>query len=309
MKIINRSVLKYVMAVIAVLGGQLLLAQQQPEYTQYMYNTMAINPAYAGSNGPLEASLLHRSQWVGIDGAPKTQSFGIHGKLGKKVGLGLNAINDKVGPSNQFSVNAAFAYHLVTGYNTKLSLGVDLGLDVMNINWSKGLYYDNNDAFFNDNINEVRPLVGAGAFFYSDKWYIGLSAPNLLTLNSYDPGEEVVFQRRNHYYLMGGYVFGLSDRLSFKPAVLATVVEGAPISMDVSANFMWMEKLTFGVAHRITDSVSALFGLQLAKSFFVGYAYDYSVSKLNKYNDGSHEIILKYTLSNKNERARSPRFF
>src|SRR5690606_8825259 len=161
-----------------VLGGQLLLAQQQPEYTQYMYNTMAINPAYAGSNGPLEASLLHRSQWVGIDGAPKTQSFGLHGKLGKRVGLGLNALNDKIGPSNQFAINAAFAYHLITGRNTHLSLGVNAGLDVLNVNWSKGQYYDPNDVLFNANINEVRPLIGAGALFYSDQWYIGVSSPN-----------------------------------------------------------------------------------------------------------------------------------
>ncbi|HUH46932.1 MAG TPA: type IX secretion system membrane protein PorP/SprF [Arenibacter sp.] len=309
MKIIKESVLKAVIAITFVLSGQFLLAQQQPEYTQYMYNTMVLNPAYAGSNGPLEVSLLHRSQWVGIEGAPKTQSFGLHGKLWKKVGLGLSAINDKIGPSNQFAVNAAFGYHLVTGQNTHLSLGVNIGMDVMNINWSKGLYYDPNDVILNDNINEVRPLVGAGAYFYSEKWYLGISVPSLLTLNSYDPGEEVVFQRRNHYYLMGGYVFNLSDQFRFKPAILGTVVEGSPISVDVSANFQWMEKFTFGVAHRFSDSVSALVGLQLAKSFFVGYAYDYSVSKLNKYNDGSHEIILKYTLSNKNQRARSPRFF
>lgn len=309
MKIIKESVLKAVIAIAFVFSGPLLLAQQQPEYTQYMYNTLIFNPAYAGSNGPLDVSLLHRSQWVGIEGAPKTQSFGLHGKMGKKVGLGLSAINDKIGPSNQFAVNAAFAYHLVTGRNTQLALGVNVGMDVMNINWSKGLYYDSNDVILNDNINEVRPLVGAGAYFYSDKWYLGVSAPSFLTLNSYDPGEEVVFQRRNHYYLMAGYVFNLSDQLRFKPAILGTVVEGSPISMDVSANFQWMEKFTLGVAHRFSDSVSALAGFHLARSFFVGYAYDYSVSKLNKYNDGSHEIILKYTLSNKNERARSPRFF
>ena len=309
MKVIDKRVLRGVWTIMAAFCAHLLAAQQQPEYTQYMYNTMLINPAYAGSSGPFEASLLHRSQWVGIEGAPKTQSFGMHGKLGKSVGLGLNALNDRIGPSSQFAVNAAFAYHLVTGKETRLALGLNAGLDVLNVNWSKGKYYGPNDVILNDNINEVRPLMGAGAYFYGDKWYVGLSAPNLLALNSYDPGEEVVFQRRNHYYFMGGYVFGLSDQLLLKPAILATVVEGAPISLDISANFLFMEKFSFGVAHRITDSVSALVGLQLAKSFFVGYAYDYSVSKLNKYNDGSHEIILKYALSHKNDKARSPRFF
>lgn len=309
MKIIKEGFLKAVIAIVLVFSGQLLLGQQQPEYTQYMYNTMILNPAYVGSNGPLNASLLHRSQWVGIEGAPITQSFGLHGKLGKKVGLGLGAVNDKIGPSNQFAVNAAFAYHLVTGQNTRLSLGVNVGMDVMNINWSKGLYYDPNDVILNENINEVRPVVGAGAYFYSDKWYLGISVPSVLNLNSYDPGEEVVFQRRHHYYLMSGYVFDLSDQLRFKPAILATVVEGSPISVDLSANFQWMEKLTLGIAHRFSDSVSALAGFQLAKSFFVGYSYDHSVSKLNKYNDGSHEIILKYAMEPKNQRARSPRFF
>lgn len=309
MKIIYNSPSKYIMLIIIVLGGKMLQAQQQPQYTQYMYNTTVINPAYSGTNGRLEASLLHRSQWGGIEGAPTTQSLAINGKVGERVGLGLNAMNDKVGPSNEVAVNGVFSYHLITGQNTRLSLGINVGFDVINIDWSKGRYYDNQDVVFNENINEVRPLFGAGAFYYGEKWYVGVSAPNLLQNNSYDPQEEVMFQRMIHYYFTGGYVFDLSHQLKFKPAILATVVRGAPISFDISANFLIIEKFTLGAAYRINDAFSALFGIQLGRNFFVGYAYDHSVTDIRKYNDGSHEIILKYFLPTINEKVRSPRFF
>jgi type IX secretion system PorP/SprF family membrane protein len=291
------------------LFGYETTAQQQPQYTQYMYNPMSINAGYAGTNGTLEAILLHRSQWVGIDGAPKTQNFGIHGEVGNKVGLGLSATNDNIGPMSQQYINANFAYKLNLSQNTILSLGVNAGVNLMNVDWSKGRYESQTDNVFNNNVNSSRLIVGSGGYLYGEKWYVGLSVPNFLITESYDDVEESVIRRKVHYYLQGGYVFNLGENLKFKPAFLAKVVEGAPATYDVSANFMYKEKFVLGAGYRFTDAFSALAGFQVSPSIFIGYAYDRSITDLQKYNDGSHEIILKFNLQNKSKIAKSPRFF
>src|SRR5699024_5096722 len=195
-------------------------AQQDPQYTQYMYNTMTINPAYTGTPGALQANLLYRSQWVGVEGAPETQTFGIHSPLSnEKIGLGLNVVNDKIGPSNELFMSGNFSYTVQTSYNTKLAFGAKAGLKVLNIDFSKGRFYDDDDVLLSNNIqNKVLPTVGAGAYFYSDNWYVGLSVPNFFRTEYYDDVEEAVLSNRLHYYLIGGYVFSLSDNLLFKPA-------------------------------------------------------------------------------------------
>ncbi len=279
-------------------------AQQDPQYTQYMYNTMAVNPAYAGSTGNLEATLLHRSQWVGISGAPQTQSFSIQSPLrNEKVGLGLSVVNDKIGPSNELYLDGNFSYSVPLGYEKA-------GMRMLNIDWSKGRYYNNNDVLLNQNIdNQMKLAVGAGIYYYTDKWYIGASIPNFIQNDYYDDVQESVDYERMHYFLMGGYVFDLSPNLKFKPAFLVKAVSGAPLSADVSANFMIAEKFVIGGAYRTDDSVSILAGFQISKSFYIGYAFDYTVSELNKYNDGSHEIILRYQFIKSQDKIKSPRFF
>ncbi|MCK0132103.1 type IX secretion system membrane protein PorP/SprF [Flavobacteriaceae bacterium F08102] len=297
------------MVIIFTFSYKLSVAQQQTQYTQYRFNTLSINSAYAGTTGGFEASIMHRSQWMGYAGAPVTQSLSLDGKLGESIGLGLNAFSDKIGPSNEVEIKGAFAYQLTLGTNTTLSLGINVGMEILNVDWSKGTYYDDSDVVFNENINELRPVFGAGGFLYGEQWYLGVSAPNLLTKNSYKPGEEVVFQRENHYYLMGGYVFNISDNLTFKPAILAKIVEGAPISADFSGNFMINEKITFGGAYRLDDSISGMLGLYLSKNLFIGYAYDFSISELTKHNDGSHEIVLQYARPNSNQAIETFRRF
>lgn len=204
-------------------------AQQNPEYTQYMYNTLTVNPAYTGSVGTVEASLLHRSQWVGIDGAPVTQSFVIHSPLANdKIGLGLSIINDKLGPSNETNFEGNFSYTVNVSRDKKLAFGLKAGLRKLDIDWSKGRYYDPMDALLNQNIdNEVKLSVGAGLYLYGDKWYIGASVPNFIKGNYYDDIQESIDIDRLHYYLIGGYVFDLSDNLKFKPATLIKAVSGA----------------------------------------------------------------------------------
>lgn len=286
-------------------------AQQDPQYTQYMYNTMAINPAYAGSTGTVEATLLHRSQWVGISGAPVTQSFSIHSPLrNEKVGLGLSVVNDKIGPSNELYLDGNFSYSIPLGYEKRLAFGLKAGTRMLNIDWSKGRYYDNNDVLLNQNIdNQMKLAVGAGIYYYTDKWYVGLSVPSFIRNDYYDDVQESIDYDRMHYFLMGGYVFDLSPSLKFKPAFLVKAVSGAPISADVSANFMIQEKFVIGGAYRTDDSVSILAGFQISPSFYLGYAFDYTVSELNKYNDGSHEIILRYQFVKNQSKIKSPRFF
>jgi type IX secretion system PorP/SprF family membrane protein len=286
-------------------------AQQNPEYTQYMYNTITVNPGYTGSTGSLEANLLLRKQWVGIDGAPQTGTFGIHAPLrNQKIGLGLNIIADQLGPSTEQFLTGNFSYTIETSYKTKLAFGLKAGARMLNIDWSKGRFYDSSDVLLQNNIdNKIMPLVGAGVYLYSEKWYVGLSAPNFMRYDYYDDIQESVVSDKMHYYLMGGYVFDLSDNLKFKPSVLVKAVSGSPWTGDVSANFLIQEKFTLGAAYRWDDSVSALVGFQISKSFFAGYAFDYTVSKLNKYNDGSHEIILRYHLPQKTAAIKSPRFF
>ena len=286
-------------------------AQQDPGYTQYMYNPMTVNSAYAGSTGVLEAVLIHRSQWVGIDGAPSTQAFAIHSPLAnERIGLGFSAVNDNLGPSNEIYLDGNFSYTLPLNYDVKLALGVKAGARVLNIDWSKGRYYDGTDVLLNTNIdNKITPSVGAGAYLYSDKWYVGASVPSFIRGDYYDDVQQSVNIERLHYYVTAGYVFDFSDNLKFKPAILARGVNGAPISVDASANFLIAEKFTLGAGYRWDDSVSALAGFQISRDLFIGYSYDYTTTDLNKYNDGSHEIVLRFQLNKKSNQIKSPRFF
>lgn len=286
-------------------------AQQEAQYTQYMYNTLTVNPAYTGTVGHFQGVLQHRSQWVGLDGAPTTQAFTLHSPVfNERMGLGLSVVNDRLGPSQEFFANANFAYIIPVGYDANLSFGLKAGVRLMDIDWSKGIYYQQNDPLLNTNINnKTTPTVGAGVYYYTEKFYAGLSVPSFIRSDYYDDVQESTVSDRLHYYIMGGYVFDLSENLKFKPAVLGKVVSGAPVTVDVSANFLLYEKLTLGASYRWDDSVSALVGFQITRGVFAGYSYDYTVTDFNKYNDGSHEVILRFDVLPKNKRVKSPRFF
>ncbi|MFC4817012.1 type IX secretion system membrane protein PorP/SprF [Flavobacterium sp. GCM10023249] len=287
------------------------IAQQNPEYTQYMYNTMMVNPGYTGSVGAFEANLLLRKQWVSIVGAPQTGTLGIHSPLkNKKIGLGMNFISDDLGPSSEQTLAGNMSYTIELSESAKLALGMKAGIRLLNIDWSKGRFYDSDDVLLNTNVNnKMMGVLGSGAYLYSDKWYVGLSVPNFLRSDYYDDIQESVISDELHFYFIGGYVFDLSDSVKFKPSALVKAVSGSPLSTDISANFLLKEKLTLGASYRWDDSVSALAGIQVSNSFFLGYSFDYTVTRLNKYNDGSHEIILRYQLPQKTTTIKSPRFF
>jgi type IX secretion system PorP/SprF family membrane protein len=285
-------------------------AQQDPQYTQYMYNTMSVNPAYAGQRDVLSVTALYRTQWVGIDGAPKTLTLGIHSPLrNERIGLGLNIVSDRLGPANETSIDANISYTLPLDEtdDLQLSFGIKAGLHILSADWSRGRY-NLTDSFFNENINLTSPTIGSGLYLHSKKWYLGLSVPNILNTDHYDDFSESIATERLHYFLIGGYVFNLNDNTKLKPAFLVKGVTGAPLIADLSLNALFNDKFTLGLAYRWDDSVSGLAGFQINPGLFVGYAYDATTTGLNNYNSGTHEIMLRFELQ-QIEKFLSPRFF
>lgn len=310
---IHKSLLiRNIILVFVTLLSIKLSAQQDPQYTQYMYNTMSVNPAYAGQRQVLSITGLYRTQWVGIDGAPKTQTLGVHAPLrNDNLGLGLSVVNDALGPANETYIDANFSYSIYLDDSndefTKLSFGIKGGMQLLSTDWSKGRFR-NPDNIFGENISLFSPTIGTGVYLHSAKWYVGFSVPNFLTTKHYDDFQESLASEKLHYYVIGGYVFDLSETTKFKPAALVKGVSGAPIIADVSANFLFNEKLTLGLAWRWDDSFSGLAGFQVNDGLFIGYSYDATTTNLNNYNSGSHEIMLRFELQNVG-RILSPRFF
>ncbi len=284
-------------------------SQQDSQYTQYMYNTANVNPAYAGSRESLSAFLLHRTQWVGLDGAPVTNNFSISSPLGdSNFGLGLSFTNDKIGPTNENEISADLAYFIQVSENYKLSVGLKGTANLFNLDVNKLTIYDPFDPQFQNVDTEFSPNVGAGLYLFSEKGYVGLSVPNFFESYRYNDNDVEITKEKMHFYLIGGYVFDISESLKFKPALLAKIVEGAPIQADVTANFLLFDKLTLGAAYRWDAAVSGLAGFQISDSWFIGYGYDMETTKLARFNSGSHEIFLRYELFSKT-RVSAPRFF
>jgi len=287
-------------------------AQQDAQFTQYMYNTININPAYAGSRGALSIFGLYRTQWVGLDGAPETSSFSANTPINNSnLGIGLSLVNDKIGPTNENTFSVDLSYTVQTSADFKLSFGIKGSANLFNLDISKLNPEDQGDPQFQDLDNKFSPNVGAGVYWHSDKAYIGLSVPNFIETNRYDDNDIAIYKDKINYYLMGGYVFDLDkyQYIKFKPAVLAKMVEGAPLQVDISANFMFVDKFVLGVAYRWSASVSAMAGFQITDGLYIGYGYDRETTNLNNYNSGSHEIFIRYEFIKKNNKITSPRFF
>ncbi|WP_271785002.1 type IX secretion system membrane protein PorP/SprF [Aquimarina algiphila] len=297
-------------------------AQQDAQYTQYMYNTISVNPAYAGSRGVLSIMGLHRSQWVGLDGAPRTQTLTLNTPLGdtERIGLGLSIVNDEIGPTDETYFDIDFSYTIPTSETGKLSFGVKAGGHLLNVDLQRLSQFNGNDALFENNIdNKFSPQVGAGVYYHTNKFYFGLSAPNLLETDHFDENstssssDAVSFlaEERINYYLITGYVFDISDRVKFKPAALSKLVFGAPLQVDVSANFLLYERLTLGVAYRWSAAVTGQIGFQISDALMIGFAYDRETTELGQtqFNDGSYEVMLRFELFKKYNRMLTPRFF
>lgn len=294
-----------------------VMAQQDPHYTQYMYNMNVVNPAYAGSKENLSGSLLYRQQWAGIEGAPKTATFSMHSPVGKNVGLGLSVISDKIGPVEENNVFGDFSYTLKFGDDHRLAMGIKAGATFHKV----GLFSDIGNGYvphpgdkaFSENINNTYLNLGAGLFYYNQKFYVSFSVPNMLDSKHLDVrvnGDEFEFgSETQHYFLTSGYVFDLSENTKFKPSVMLKSAFKAPTSLDVSANFLFFNKFEAGATYRLEDSYGAMVNYAITPSIRLGYAYDHIVSDLKVTTAASHEFLLLFDLNFPKKVSVSPRFF
>jgi len=286
------------------------VAQQLPQFTQYMYNTISINPAYAGSRETLSVVGLHRSQWVGLEGGPQTQTLSMHAPMrNERVGLGVSFINDELGYQNFSYLYGDFSYTIPTGENSKLAFGIKAGFTSYSLDADFQQSQSNDPVIFGFE-NRWKPNIGTGLYWHSQKWYLGLSAPRILNTD-YTGDAEFQALERISYYFTGGYVFDLSENTKLKPAMLLKATNGAPLSFDLTANFLFHEKFWVGAGYRINERAAAIGGLadfQISKQLRIGYAYEYPISDLRAYTSGTHEVLLMFEIF-KSKRIKSPRYF
>lgn len=280
-----------------------------------MYNTIVVNPAYAGSRQAMSIFALHRTQWVGLEGAPVTNSFSINTPFNNsKVGLGLSFVNDQIGPSVENNIAVDFSYTIPASEKYKMSFGLKASANLLNVDFTKLDYQPGNPIFENNIDNEFSPNIGVGFYLHSDNSYIGISAPNLIETKHFDESatsgssSHIAVEKIN-YYLIAGYVFDLNPNLKLKPSLQTKYVQGAPLQVDLSANFLINEKFTVGAAYRWSAAMSAMVGFQATNSLFIGYGYDFDTTELAQYNSGSHEIFLRFELFSAYDKIISPRFF
>lgn len=298
----NRKEMKKVILIIIVIFSTFSVkGQQDPHYTQYMYNMNIVNPAYAGSKDGLVLSVLGRSQWAGIKDAPRTFTFNAQAPLGKNVGMGLSVIADKIGPLSEQNVYADFSYTIKVNEEAKLAFGLKTGVTFLSAPLSFLNIVNSGDIAFQNNLNETNPNFGVGLYYYTDRYYLGLSVPNLLKTIHFERGNGIISKalEETHYFFTGGYVFQMSDDIKFKPSFLAKAATGAPISVEYSANVLFYDNIEFGLSYRYDDSFSAIFSLNVTENLRMGYAYDHTFTNLGDFNSGSHEILMSFSFGRK----------
>ncbi|WP_188369460.1 PorP/SprF family type IX secretion system membrane protein [Muriicola marianensis] len=314
--LINRAA-RYCIPLLLLCFSFQVSAQQDAQYTQYMYNTVSVNPGYTGSRGHLSIAALYRAQWVGLEGAPKTQTFNFHTPVGYRgVGMGLSIVNDQIGPTSETYFDLDFSYTIQLAAEKRLSFGLkgsvhmlDIRFSELNQDWTNPGGPD--PTLQQDIQNKLSPNLGAGVYYHTDKFYLGLSVPRFLETSHFDESSLSTAAEQMNFYLITGYVFQMNPLWKFKPTLLTKVVQGAPLQVDLSANFMYNDKFIMGAAYRWDAAVSAMAGFQLSPEFLIGLAYDREITELGtaRFNDGSFEVILRYDFFKVKENLKSPRFF
>jgi len=285
-------------------------AQQDPQYTQYMYNMNVVNPAYAGSTESVSIGALYRSQWVGLEGAPTTGTLAIHSPVGSNVGLGFSLISDEVGPVQETNAYVDFSYTIPVGNTTKLAFGLKAGATFHDIGLTGLELTDPDDPFFSENINETTPNIGAGLYFYKpSKYYISASMPNILNSVHLDANGYKIGSETQHFFGAAGYVFDLSENFKLKPHALAKVAFDAPVSFDVNLNLFMYDVVEVGAGYRLDDSFSGMINFLVAPNLRIGYAYDSIQSQLDVVTNSSHEIFINFDINLPRKVSRSPRYF
>ena len=316
---INSKMSKYIKTVLfIVLLYNISIAQQDPGFTQYTYNMSIVNPAYATNDfGFLNIGANYRKQWVNTIGSPRTFSFFGHTPFNDNIEMGVTFTTDQIGEDilkiNENNINIDFAYLLNITDNGKLSLGLKAGFTMYDSGFS-GRLIDSNDPTFTNNVNQVYPTIGAGAYYFTNDYYIGLSAPNFLRSTQLDDAIVVtkLGKEEVHFYLIGGYVFNVNDRFKLKPSFMTRGVKGAPINLDVSLNSLLYDRFEAGISYRLGDAVSGIVGFRVTPTLKIAYSYDATVTDFSNYNNGSHEIVLLFDISLFGLRQgykKSPRFF
>ena len=304
--------------IISILLGILVVfqevnAQQDPQYTQYMYNLNVINPAYAGSKESLSITALYRSQWVGIADNPETFTFSAHSPIGEKVGLGISAIKDQLGPVSESNIYADFSYTIDLGSALQLAFGIKGGVTLHEVGLSALELQDPNDPFFSEDVQRTYPNIGAGAFLYGENFYVSLSVPNFIEsvhLDETIDGEAIKFgDETSHLFTTAGYIFQLGENIKLKPSAMVKIAFDSPISWDTNLNALFYEKFELGASYRFDDSYSALVGFQINPNLRIGYAYDHVISDIKAIDGSSHELILTWDVYLKKRALRSPRYF
>lgn len=307
----------YLLLIIFVIGfGVTADAQQEVQYTQFVFNKLNFNPAYAGSKEAANLSIIYRNQWVGIEGAPKTQTLNFHAPFfKKKIGFGVSITHDEITLSNNWSFSTMYAYRIPIRKSI-LSFGLQASLQHLGVRWDQIKTTQIGDGSVPiDQARILIPNVGAGFYFNAPKFYVGLSVPNLIK-NEYNfegtdvsPDANFFAAQAQHFYLMGGAIFTFSEKVKFKPAILMKYIPNAPIDMDINASFLFIDKIWAGVTYRLGDSVDLLAQYEITPQFKLGIAYDFTLSQLRKYNQGSFEVMAEYTFLYKKTNWKNPRYF
>lgn len=287
-------------------------AQQDPQYTQYMYNMTVLNPAYAGSVDGLAFGLLYRSQWTGLDGGPRTFTFSGHSPIGERTGIGVSIIADDIGPVRETNAYVDFSYTVPVGPETRLAFGLKGGFTFHDIGISESQInlIDPGDPFFQSNINETTPNIGAGVYLYKpNRFYVSVSMPNMLDSVHLDDNGLNIGSETQHLFGAAGYVFDLSDNFKLKPHGLVKYAFDAPLSFDVNANLFMYDLVEIGVGYRLDDSFSGMVNFLITPNLRIGYAYDSIQSELDIVTNSSHEVFLNFDLSFSKKVSRSPRYF
>lgn len=273
--------------------------QSEPMYSQYMLNGLIINPAYAGVHRVMDIALIYRNQWTGINGAPETKTISMHTLLNdKKSGVGFNLIRDDIGVTSQTMINVNYAYRLQLRQGV-LSFGLVPQLNLVNFDFPDLNLQNSNDPSFTGKQNFREISFGAGMFYHSEKFFLGLSLPHLTRSDLFE----------QHWFLNSGYVIDLQPFVKLKPSILMKYVKGAPLEIDINATVFWKNRFWLGASLRSFDGIYALTGINISRQFGIGYAFDLALTDLNPYAKGTHEIMLKYRFSFNKSMILSPRYF
>ncbi len=288
-------------------------AQQEPQYSQYMFNMMSVNPAYTGTRQALNAIVLSRWQWVGVEGAPKSHTFALHTPIkDKKIGIGASVIADDIGPVNNTYINLNYAHRIKLNQKITLSFGLKGGIYNYYVGLSNLQLNDDDNSFYEDYRRNFQPNIGAGAYMYAQNYYVGLSVPKIVKTELENEGSDdnVSSELKRHFFLTGGYLYELNSQWKLKPSALLKMVEGAPPSLDITAQALYMDRFWLGTTYRVGDAFAFLLQVQATQQLIVGYSYDLTTSAMSSRSYGTHEIIISFDFAGfTNDKVKSPRYF